>query len=285
MYVKKRMQKMAGGYKDLSLNKRFNMKSVMVLAIFLLNVPACAETTISLDNVIDTPDRTILYESKDYEIRDIGSYHLGEAVNISINITDIESFQLTLLDKDENFLWNYMVYYTEGHNEVIMPGDVVTSPGTYVFAVFYQGDILAFKPVVFSQYKMSLIPESSTVAPGGTLHVTVRVVPETSLPIKVVFATNRSSLESIVKRTQESLYETEIKIPFSASGRFSLYAAIESDNTTKGYPELLGASNNVTINVTDTPRPVAVPSFDFSLAFISVFLTGLLIMAFKIVRC
>ena len=50
-----------------------------------------------------------------------------------------------------------------------------------------------------------------------------------------------------------------------------------------GYPELLGASNEVAINVTDTRQPVAIP-FDFSMTIISIFFAGLLILAFKKVR-
>ncbi|HLB69884.1 MAG TPA: hypothetical protein VJJ51_02445 [Candidatus Methanoperedens sp.] len=265
-------------------NKRLNIKVAMVLVILVLNVPASANTTISLDNTIDTPDRTVTYQGKNYEVQDIGSYLLGQAVNISVNVTDIESFQLSLLDSDKEFLWNYMVYYTEGQVEVTMPGNVVTTPGTYAFAIFYQGDILVFKPVVFSRYELSVIPESTTVAPGATLHVTARVVPDDGQPMKVVLAKNSSSLEYAVNRTREGLYETEIKIPSSASGRFSLYAAMESEKTAQGYPELLGVSNCVIINITDSPRS-AVPSTSFvhiSMVIISVFFATLI---FKKARC
>ena len=259
-------------------DKKFSMKSVTILAIFLLSLPACAETMISLDKVIDIPDRTIPYESKYYEIEEMGNYRLGEAVNISINVKDIESFQFTLLDKNGNFLWNYMVYSTGGHNEIIMPGDVVISPGSYIFAVFYQGEIVALKPVFFSEYEMFLMPESQTIVPGGTLHVTVRVVPDTGMPVKIVFSRNSSSLVSVARRTGESLYETEIKIPFSASGKFSLYAALESDNVTESSQELLGASNNVIINVTGNPNTDTTPSFEFSQALMSLVAIGLLII-------
>lgn len=86
---------------------------VFIALIILLNSqPAAAGTTISLGNTIDTPDRTVTYQGKNYEIQDIGAYPIGESVNISINVTDIKSFQLSLLDKNKNFMWNHMVYYT-----------------------------------------------------------------------------------------------------------------------------------------------------------------------------
>ncbi len=262
------------------------MVSMIFAVLVLSNAPASADVIISLDRTVDTPDNTVAYQDRTYEIQDTGAYLIGEPANISVNATDINSFQLSLLDKNEDFLWNYMVYYTEGRAELTMPADVVTTPGTYVFAVFYQGDILAFKPVVFSQNKISVTPDSTTVAPGGLLHVKVKVVPDTSLPIKVVLSRNSSSLEYSVNRTHEGLYETEMKIPFSAYGSFSLYGTIVSDNTVLGYPELMGISSGGTINVTDIPTPEThSKSVDyFSLTIMFLFLTGLLILVFKRVR-
>lgn len=260
---------------------------VFIALIILLNPqPAAAGTTISLDNTVDTPDRTVTYQGKNYEIQDIGAYQPGESVNISINVTDIKSFQLSLLDKNKNFLWNQMVYYTGGMSEVAMPADVVTTPGTYAFAVFYQGDIKAVKPVVFSRYKMSVIPDSATVAPGGALHVKVRVAPDTSLPVKVVLARNSSSIEYVVNRTGEGEYEAEINIPASAYGRFSLYTAIASDNMILGYPELIGVASGGTINVTNITQPVAHSTSIniFLLVIISIFIAILLIVSFKKMR-
>lgn len=268
---------------------RFFIKAfmrVLIALIILSNVTASAGTTISLDNTIDIPDRTATYQGKNYEIQDMGAYSIGEAVNISINTTDIRSFQLSLMDKNKNFLWNHMVYHTEGRSEVTMPANVVTTPGTYAFVVVYQGDIKAVKPVVFSLYNMSVIPGSSVVAPGGTLHVKARVAPDTSLPVKVVLAQNSSSIESAVNRTGEGEYEAGINIPVSADGRFSLYAAIASDNMILGYPELIGVASGGTINVTNITQPVgsSTYSLSFSMVIAFVFIALLLFVAFKKIR-
>ncbi len=243
-----------------SFNKWLNIITAVVLVILLLSVPSSAATTISIDKTIDTPDRTITYQSQNHEIKDIGAYILGEPVNISINVTDINSFQISLLDKDKNFLWNHMVYYTEGKAEVTMPDNVVTTPGTYAFAVFYQGEAKAIKPVVFSRYEMSVIPAKTIVAPGGILRVKVEVEPDTNLSVKVVLARNSSSIESAVNRTREGEYETGINIPASAYGRYSLYAAIASGNMILGYPELIGISGGSTINITEIPTLAANPT-------------------------
>jgi hypothetical protein len=269
--------------RDFMEMRSFLKAFIIIVLIVFSSLSASAGTTIFLDNTIDIPDRTVTYQGNTYEIQDIGAYSIGENANISINTTDIKSFQLSLLDKNKNFMWNYMVYYTDGRSEVTMPADVVTTPGTYALAVFYQGDIMAVKPVVFSQYKMSVIPNSTTVAPGGTLHVKVRVVPDTSLPVKVMLAQNSSSIESGVNRTREGEYEAGMNIPASAYGRFSLYATIASDNMILGYPELLGVSSGGIINVTYITEPVvsSTYSLSFSMVIAFVFIAFLLFVVFK----
>ncbi len=273
------------GWFSLPLDPNAIKTIIMVTALILLsNLQPAAATTISLDNTIDMPDRTVTYQGKTYDIRDVGAYSLGETVNITVNATDIKSFQLSLLDKNKNFLWNNMVYYTEGTAEMVMPGGVVTAPGTYAFAVFYQGDILAVKPVVFSKYNLSVMPSSTIVPPGETLHVKVRVSPDTSLPVRVVLAKNSSSLESSANRTQNDIYETDIKIPESANGSFSLYAAIVSDNIILGYPELMGISGGGTIKVTEPPSQAPATAGDFLPAVTILFLIGVLFLVFKKIR-
>ncbi len=259
----------------------------LIISCMLLNLQhADAGTTISLDNTINIPHRTVTYEDKTYEIQDIGAYSLGEDINITTNVTDINSFQLSLLDKNKNFLWNNMTYYTEGRTSVVMPGSVITAPGTYVFAVFYQGGIQAVEPVVVSSYKLSVNPDAAMVAPGGTLDVRVGVVPDTTQPVKVVLVRNSSSIESTANRTKKGEYEAEIGIPSSAHGVFSLYAAISSDNMILGYPELIGVSSGGFINVTETPTPMASssPVVSVPLIIIFIFFVGLLIMVLKKVR-
>ncbi|VVB84828.1 Uncharacterised protein [uncultured archaeon] len=275
-----------GGITELQFfSSMSGIKTIIIVTAFILfsNLQPAAAATISLDNTIDMPDRTVTYQGKTYDIQDVGAYSLGETVNITVDATDIKSFQLSLLDKNRNFLWNHMVYYTEGTAEMAMPGGVVTVPGTYAFAVFYQGDILAVKPVVFSKYNLSVMPSNTIVTSGGTLHVKVRVSPDTSLPVRVVLVKNSSSLESSANRTQDGIYDTNIKIPESAYGRFSLYAAIASDNIILGYPELMGISGGGTINVTES-LPQAPASGYMMIVAAFLFLIGILFLVLNKIR-
>ena len=242
----------------IAIHTRYNNISIIAIVSALVLImsfqPAAASnTTLSIEHSIDTPDRTVFFDNQSYEIHENGFYNVGEAVNVTIITTDVNSYQVSLIDQEQNFLWNQIVYQTEGKEEVTMPADIVTTPDTYAFAVFYQGDILAIEPVIFSNYTLSLTLNTTTVAPGETLHVGVSAFPYTSLPIKVVLTQGSRSLEFPVNQTSGGLYETDIKIPSSAHGNFSSYAAISSEKIKLGYPELIAIAKGEVINVTDLP--------------------------------
>jgi hypothetical protein len=227
--------------------------TIVSTLVYLISpqLAAASGTTISIEHSVDTADRTIIYDNQAYEFHENGFYPVGEAVNVTITTTEVKSYQISLIDKEQNFLWNQIVYFTEGKEEVTMPAGIVTTPDTYAFAVFYQGDILAIEPVVFSNYTLSMTLNTTTVAPGGTLNVDVTAFPDTSLPIKVVLTQGSRCLEFPVNRTSKGHYETDITIPESAHGSFSSYAAIASGKMKMGYPELIAIAKGGVIEVTD----------------------------------
>lgn len=258
---------------------RFFIGTLILLVILFSLQQAEAGTTISLGNTIDIPHRTVAYEGKTYEIQDIGAYSPGENINITVDSTEIKSFQLSLLDRNKSFLWNHMVYYTEGKTSVVMPAGSIAAPGTYAFAVVYQGEVKAVKPVVISSYKLTVTPSTFTVAPGGALNVKVSVVPDTAQPVKAALVLNSSTIESAAHRTGEGAYEAQIKIPVSAHGKFSLYAGIATNDTILGYPELIGVSSGGIINVAETS-----PSTSFFDALITFIFVAVIIVIIKMVR-
>jgi hypothetical protein len=261
-----------------------NSFTVLIAIVFLLvTQTAAADTKITLSHSIDTPDRTVSYENNTYEIQDIGFYHIKDPVNITITTKDIKSYTIALLDTKMNFLWYQIVYHTEGKEELTMPAGIVTSPGTYIFAVFYQGDILDFEQVLFSNITLSMTLNTSQVIPGGLLHVDVTAFPDTDLPIKVVFAQESRSLEFPVNRTSSGQYEADIIIPSSANGRFSSYAAMTSGKIVLGYPEIVGVSNGGILEIIDFPQKSSDKTN--SLPVISpFFLAVLLVLASRMIR-
>jgi len=237
------------------VKKFLNAIAIIGAVVFLLAVqPASADTKIVLSHSIDIPDRTVIYENNSYEIQTMGFYNMEEPVNMTVTATDIQSYTIALLDTKTNFLWYQIVYQTEGKDELTMPAGMVPLPGTYFFAVFYQGEILAFEQVLFSNVTLNINLNTTRVAPGGMLHASVTATPDMDMPVKVVFTQGSSSLEFPVNRTSSGHYEADIKIPLSAYGNFSSYAAMTSGKTVLGHPELAAAANGGFLEVTGLPQ-------------------------------
>ncbi|MFZ3167759.1 MAG: hypothetical protein WA130_09100 [Candidatus Methanoperedens sp.] len=237
------------------VQKSLNAIAVIGVVVFLLAAqPASADTKIVLSHSIDIPDRTIIYENNSYEIRTMGSYHMDESVNMTVTVTDIQSYTIVLLDRKTDFLWYEIVYQTKGKDELTMPAGMAASPGTYFFAVFYQGEILAFEQVLFSNVTMNMELNITSVAPGGMLQASVTAAPDMDLPVKVVLTQGSSSLEFPLNRISSGNYETDIKIPVSASGNFSSYAAMTSGKTVLGHPELAAAAKGRSLEITGLPQ-------------------------------
>lgn len=265
----------------------FIKNSVMAIAVLMAIVflpatqTAAAETKINLSHSIDIPDRTVAYENNTYEIQEIGFYQIEDPVNITITTTDVRSYTIALIDTKTNFTWYQIVYRTEGKDELTMPAGTVLSPGTYAFAIFYQGDILAFEQVLFSNITLSMTLNTTQVIPGGMLHAEVTAIPDTDLPIKLVFAQESRSLEYLLNRTTAGKYEADIKIPSSAKGNFSSYAAMTSEKIVLGYPEIAGLSNGNGLEIIDLPQR----SGDQASPAISTFsIVVLLFLAYRSIR-
>jgi hypothetical protein len=268
----------------LFVRKFSNAIAVLGAVVVLLAAqPASADTKITLSHSIDIPDRTVIYENYSYEIQSMGSYHMEEPVNMTVTVTDIRSYTIALLDTKSNFLWYEIVYQTQGKDELTMPAGMAAFPGTYIIAVFYQGEILAFEQVLFSNVTINIVLNTTRAAPGGMVHARVTAAPDMDLPVKVVFTQGSSSLEFPVDRTSSGHYEADINIPMSASGNFSSYAAMTSGRTVLGHPEFAAAAKGGSLEVTVLPKGSG-DTTNSSLVIGVIFVAALFIIASRRMR-
>ncbi len=240
---------------------------IISIASFAPAVLASGTTTatITLDSIVDTPDRTVTHSGATYEITDIGVYRMDQDILVSVNISDGQSFQVSLINKHENSVWGKAIDGTGAPEApatpvtLVIPAGTVGTPGAYALAVRHQGQILVAKPVVISVYDL-LISSDPVVEAGETLDVVVDVerdcVPSTvNETVKVMLSQGIVSFEEIAIPAGTGRYEAGIEIPAIASGDFSLYCAITTDRTVFGYPETIGAASYGIVTV-DVPAPV-----------------------------
>ena len=246
--------------------------SVLIITLIVSFIPVvlasdttATAATITLDSIVDTPDRTVTHSGATYEITDIGVYRVDQDILVGVNISDGENFQVSLINKHENSVWGKAIDGA-GTSEapatpvtLVIPSGTVGTPGAYALAVRHQGQILVAKPVVISVYDL-LISSDPVVEAGETLDVVVDVkrdgVPATvNDTVKVVLSQGIVSFEEIAIPAGTGRYKAGIKIPAIASGDFSLYCAITTDRTVMGYPETIGAVSYGLVTV-DVPAPV-----------------------------
>ena len=232
------------------------MNKTIFTILIIVSCSPCAlasSATITLDSIIDTPDRTITHSGTAYEITDIGIYRIDHDISATVNVSGVQSFQISLIDKYENSVWGQTIYSTKGHETLIIPAGTAKTPGLYALTIWHQRRIIAVRPVVISVYDLS-ISSASQIEPGETLHVVVDInrdgVPVTvNETVKVVLSQGSTLFEEIATPVDAGKYEANINIPAIASGDFSLYCAVTTDRTIIGYPETIGAASYGTVTV------------------------------------
>jgi cell division septation protein DedD len=240
------------------------------MAIFLIPLSlSCAASaltpgaTITLDSVIDTPDRTVTYRGTTYEITDIGVYRMDQDINASVNVTGVRSYQVALINKHEASVWSRTIQRSNGSETLTIPAGTVRTPGAYALAIMRQQEVITGIPVVISVYDLSISSTPRVVA-GEVLHVAIDIKKDgvsvaVSETAKVMLSQGSTLFEEIAVPVDTGRYTADIEIPALATGNFSLYCVVVTDRTVLGYPETVGAVSYGTVAV-DEPVPEVAPS-------------------------
>ncbi len=221
-----------------------------------------ATAIITLDSIVDTPDRTVTHNGATYEITDIGVYRMDQDIGVSVDVSGGSDFQVSLIDKHENSVWSRAIRSTgepEAPVTLVIPAGTVGTPGAYALTVWHQGRILVAKPVVISVYDL-LISSKPQVEAGETLDVVVNImrdgIPVTANEtVKVVLSQGSTTFEENAIPSVTSRYEAGIDIPELAFGDFSLHCVVTTDRTVLGYPETIGAASYDGAVTVEVPAP------------------------------
>jgi len=126
------------------------------------------------------------------------------------------------------------------------------------------------KPVIVSDYTLSVTPSSTQASPGSVIKVTVTVskngapasVAPNNVKVELVQDSTSTHFGNNAVATATGTYEANIQIPSNASGSYQLYAAITTNrNIYQDYPELIGAAGySGTIAVPTPTSPTSTTS-------------------------
>jgi hypothetical protein len=266
------------------------LQILITIIVFGLLTGSASGTVITFDKSLDVPDRdfTVTYEGSTFSftIADIGNYKIGDNINVNVN-GGANNMRLVLFTVDKITPWFKTFYGTSGSITTTIPADRFSSScqdvcddgsggyvmgmGIYALAVQNRdvdpAQYIITKPIIISDYTLSVTPGSTQASPGSVVKVTVAVskndAPVSVAPnnVKVEFVQDSSSthFEGTAAATATTgIYEANIQIPSTASGSYKLYSAITTNrNMYQDYPEIIGATGYSGTIAVSTPTTTA----------------------------
>ncbi|MDW7775091.1 MAG: PGF-pre-PGF domain-containing protein [Methanosarcinales archaeon] len=228
----------------------------MLLLSFLIFPQSSAvvlDSTIILDRYVDVPDAAVSYDGYVCDIDNVGSYLTGQDIQASIELDpSYTSMKVQLVDMDMNQVWVQNTLLSNGKGTVTIPGQSV--PSTYGIVVLSSGEYKGAKPVVISEYVMTVTPDKTRFQPGETLGVTITTskdgVPADPLDqVKgILFQGSSNIAEVSATRVGTGIYKADIGMP-AIAGTYYVNGIIATNDYVIGYPESVGiaAGGNVMV--------------------------------------
>ncbi len=253
------------------------LQILIALIIFGLSGENAGAATITFDKVLDVPDRdfTVTYDNSTFSftIADIGNYKFGNTVGVTVS-GGANNMKLVLFTINTTTPWQSVPFYnSNGYISTTIPADrfdpncldpagcddgaggYKVGRGIYALAVQNRDGEAPYqyfiaKPLIMSDYDLTVTPNATQTGPGNTIKVTVNVskngIPVSVTPdnVKVEFVQTSTHFNGTAEATATTgVYEANIQVPSTASGSYNLYAAITTDrNIYQDYPEIIGAA-------------------------------------------
>lgn len=232
-------------------------KLILVLLILVLSInvsdAVVLDSSIIFSNFVDVPDTTVTYDSYVCDIDNLGSYQVNQVIQANIK-TDpsFDTIQVQLVDKNQNQIWVQNTPLSGGTAAVTIPGQSTAS--TYGVVLVYNGEYKGAKPVVISEYTMTLTLDKTRVSPGERLGIKITtqknsVPADTPDQVRTILFQGSTSLSEVTAaRTGTGTYETAITMP-TIPGTYSVYGGIATSDYIMAYPELVGITDGGDVTV------------------------------------
>ena len=210
---------------------------------------------LSASGSVDVPDRTLTHEGTSYDVGSIAERSQGETLAISVSVPDGTSFHVDLYDADRTLVDDRS---GSGSQQVTFDTENL-APGTYLLALYADGEYRAIHPLVVTGYDLSVAHDEEAPV-DGTLAVTVDVTATTAsgspAAVEVIIWRGSTTEQATATETDAGEYVAELSLDGLAAGDYTVYAVAQgSDVVYGGQQELLGisGSNELTISEEATP--------------------------------
>ncbi|QCJ45992.1 hypothetical protein [Haloprofundus sp. MHR1] len=229
--------------------------AVLVSVLLLLSGGAVVladnpDYSISVQNNVDVPDRTLTLQGTDYDVSEIGSVDSGEDIVVNTDGPDGETYRVLLYNSNEQR--EYQSDLQSGSSTVSFDTEGLT-PGSYLAAIYGpQGDVEQVHPVVINAYDISQsIPASVTA--GETVDVTIDVSARQNAPemseVEVAVVAQGDTTQRVTATKEGDEYIASVT--FDSSGSYELYTTVRGTDTYNGQNELLALTQTQEIEVAE----------------------------------
>lgn len=230
----------------------FVVATLLLASIAPLTLGANNDYDLDIDGSIDTVDRTVSTSYGEVTITEVGRADAGESVTISVNAATDDEYTLTIVDGEERI-----------RRSRSATGDFTTTfdtdgleAGTYAVAVGNQStdEVYEVEPLVIRAYSVT-VGSNESVEAGDSLDVSVDLEQvESGEPVQsvqVVLTNDSQSTRVDAVSDGDLTYTADVPVDDFAPGDYSLYAVVRSDDTALGENELVGVSDEASVEVVE----------------------------------
>ncbi|WP_224448757.1 FixH family protein [Haloprofundus salilacus] len=206
--------------------------------------------SITVQDSVDVPERTITLAGTDYDVSKIAPVDPGEQLVVDTFGPSGESYKVYFYNSDKQIIDKSSEQ--SGTSSVTFETDSLT-PGSYIVAIFGpEGDFEKIHPVVINGYDISLsTPESATA--GDVVEMTVDVSPRQNAPemseVEVAIVAKGSETQTVTATKEGDEYVASLTL--DESGSYNVYANVRGTDTYNGQKELLALTQTQALSVSE----------------------------------
>lgn len=223
-----------------------------------------ATYSISANQAVDIPERTITVEGDDYSVSSIGRVQQGTDITVSVSGPTDNPYDVYLYNSDIQI---ERTTSTSGSTDVTFETGAL-SPSTYLAAIYDDGEIQALVPVVVAGYDVTAdVSSSVTTNDEITMTASVDETASSGDPPRVEFVVGDSTTELRTDATvEDGQYVASIDASQLGEGSYDAYVVVRGDEETKyGRDVILGVSDQHSVDVAEaTPTPTPTQTDDSS---------------------
>lgn len=234
------------------MNYRTLITGLLVLLVSTSVIPtafgAGTDYALTLENSVDTPSRTVTIQGETHSVSAVGRTTPGSMLSVAADAPSDTAYDVLLYNGDRQ-----IVASKEAFGEQSLQFDMSRyTPGSYLLAIYKNGNYKDVFPVVVRGYSMTVdTPSHATAGSDITVTVTATKTEDVEDPsaVQVVLASDEETQRATATKIDSNTYQTTLSLDQFQSGNTRVYAVVQgSDDAFKdGRKQLLGVSDASTV--------------------------------------